>query len=156
MTGPLSFFFFCEEVFPLRPTLGVRMRATSSEYSDSWLQTLFPPSPLIQRDWHPETRIQIQQRNCPRFSRGSSFRRALSEGCWPATLLALCSRRLNSQRTDVISECWGGGWQEVFFPLYDSKRRALRTRKTNHDVTWKDKRYCGSFPSAPDFFQKRI
>jgi len=35
---------------------------------------------LFQRDWHLKTCIQIQQRNCPRFSRGSSFRRALSEG----------------------------------------------------------------------------
>ena len=76
----LSLLLFCEEVLTHRPAhAAARMRNKSGKCSDSWLMAFEgrPSSrlhPGQAPDWRLGSRIQLQQRNCFRFSRNSFHR----------------------------------------------------------------------------------
>ena len=76
----LSLLLFCEEVFTRWPAhAAARMRNKSGKCSDSWLMAFEgrPSSrlhPGQAPDWRLGSRIQLQQRNCFRFSRNSFHR----------------------------------------------------------------------------------
>src|SRR5260370_41296506 len=134
------------------------MRATSNEYSESWLETLFPPSPLIAKrlapeNLYPDTAAQLSPLLTGFLISTRAFRGPMRQ----QLSLAQRSRRLNSQRTGVISECWWGSWQEnLSVRRHHSVRRSPGTRKTNHVVTRKNQSDHGWLPRARNFFEKKI
>src|ERR1700677_1419208 len=64
--------FFCEKVFTGTPHTRGTNESKWGEYSDFWL-AFFPPSPPVSLGFvFMGSCIQLQQRNCFRFSRNSS------------------------------------------------------------------------------------
>ena len=77
---------FCEEVLPRRSVHGGANESESGKCSGSWHPArlspgdLFPAfTPGTSGDWLMGNRIQLQQRNCFRFSRNSFHRFANGE-----------------------------------------------------------------------------
>jgi hypothetical protein len=134
------------------------MRATPNEYSDSWLETLFPPSPLIPwrlapENLYPDTAAQLSPILTGFLIPARTFRELLGSAIfWP---MQHSEAKFAKNRCDFWMLPVPLARKFVVAPP-GSKRHPLGTRKTKHVTFAESGRETDRLMSASDFFQKTI